>query len=64
MEKIRNMAEIDHDIETVSAVLKLLDKRMVDAKTPAEIEVYKKMILEHEKIFHDLEAEKLKAAEA
>ena len=64
MEKkeFRPMEEINRDIETVAASLKLLDKRLVEGKTPAEIEAYTKLIKEFEKIFHELEAEKLEAS--
>jgi len=62
MEK-RNIVEVNKDIETVAASLKLLDKRLVNAKTPAEVEAYTKLIKEFENIFHQLEAEKLEASE-
>ncbi|MFC1842458.1 hypothetical protein ACFLYU_02255 [Candidatus Dependentiae bacterium] len=61
--ELRDISEINKDIETIAASLGLLDKRLVNAKTPAEIEAYTKLIKEFEKIFHELEAEKLKASE-
>jgi len=65
MEKkeFRDIAEINKDIETLAATLKLLDKRLVNAKTPAQVEAYTKLIQEFETIFHELEAEKLETSE-
>jgi len=62
MKKARDISEINQDIVTISASLKLLDKRLIEAKTPEEIELYTKLIKEYEKIFHKLEAEKLQAS--
>jgi len=55
----RPLEMINKDLETVSTMLKLLDKKMIDAKDIQQVEIYKKMILEHEKLFHELENEKV-----
>ncbi|MFC1841547.1 hypothetical protein ACFLYA_00580 [Candidatus Dependentiae bacterium] len=60
--EFRDIDKINQDIVALSAVLKILDKKMVEAKNPEEIEMFAKMIKEHEKIFHELENEKIMAS--